>query len=296
MPFFEINAADGFPLFLLFLQTPVRDSTFTILRDLILQKTGLFYSENKKDLLADKLFPRLAAYHFDSFLDYYYLLKYDAADTDEWFRVMDQLSVPETYFWREFDQIELLSKTLLSAYFKQYHCPFSSRPIAIWSAACATGEEPLSIAIALQEAHLFEQIPIQIYASDASVKAIEQAKKGIYRRRSFRTLSPYLQEKYFTKQDDYWQISPDIHRHIRWEVANLSNPVEIHRLSQATFIFCRNVFIYFSEQAIKKTVEQFYNNMTTPGYLFVSASESLLQLNTHFELQTIDGAFVYVKQ
>lgn len=278
------------------LQTPVRDSTFTILRDLILQKTGLFYSESKKDLLADKLFPRLAEHHFDSFLDYYYLLKYDAENTDEWFYVMDQLSVPETYFWREFDQIELLANTLLTAYFNQHPSPCAGQPIAIWSAACATGEEPLSIAIALQEARLFDQIPIQIYASDASLKAINRAKKGIYSRRSFRTLSPYLQEKYFTQKDDCWQISPDIHRHIRWEVANLSNPVEIQRLSQATFIFCRNVFIYFSEQAIKNTVEQFYNNMTTPGYLFVSASESLLQLKTAFELQTIDGAFVYVKQ
>lgn len=274
----------------------MRDSTFTILRDLIHQETGLFYTENKKDLLADKLYPRLAEHNFNSFLDYYYFLKYESNNETEWRQLINLLSVPETYFWRESDQIEALVDILIPQYLADHPPKLGDRPLTIWSAACATGEEPLSIAIALQEANLFDQVPIRIYGSDACERSIQQARTGLYSGRSFRALSPYLQQKYFVETEGKWQISPDIHRRVEWRIANLCRPTEIRSLSQATFIFCRNVFIYFSEQAIKKTVTEFYRQMTTPGYLFVSASESLIQLKTPFELQKIGEAFIYVKQ
>jgi chemotaxis protein methyltransferase CheR len=242
-------------------------------------------------MLTDKLYPRLIEHGFDSFLDYYYLLKYDSAASEEWSHLMDALSVPETYFWRESDQIEALVNVLLPEYITHCH-----QPLTIWSAACATGEEPISIAIALSEAGLFDKTIIKIYGSDASPSAIEKAKTGLFRERSFRNLSSYLKSKYFTKEDDYWRVSTDIHKLINWQVANLLNPSEIRNLTKANFIFCRNVFIYFSEQSIKKTVQQFYQGMSKPGYLFISASESLFKLKTEFEIEEIAGAFVYVKK
>lgn len=274
----------------------MRESTFTILRDLIHQETGLFYADNKKDLLADKLYPRLVEHQFDSFLDYYYFLKYETDNQEEWRQMVNLLSVPETYFWRESDQIEVLVNYLIPQYLEQHSKSLCGSPLTIWSAACATGEEPLSIAIALQEAQLFDRVAIQIYASDLCVNSIKQAQSGIYSKRSFRTLSSYLRQKYFIEVDGKWQVIPEIHRRVKWQIANLYHPTEIRFLSQATFIFCRNVFIYFSEEATKKTVAEFYKNMTTPGYLFVSASESLMQLQTPFELQRIGEAFIYVKQ
>ena len=81
-------------------------SLFTILRDLIHDHTGLFYEDNKRDILANKLSPRAIERGFDFFLDYYYLLKYDQAAEDEWNHVMDALSVQETYFWREIDAVQ----------------------------------------------------------------------------------------------------------------------------------------------------------------------------------------------
>lgn len=79
-------------------------NAFVILRDLIHERLGLFYEDSKQDLLSDKLSPLVVARGFDSYLDYYYLLKYDEEAADEWRRVMDVLSVQETYFWREADQ------------------------------------------------------------------------------------------------------------------------------------------------------------------------------------------------
>ena len=80
-----------------------------------------------------------------------------------------------------------------------------------------------------------------------------------------------------------------------WTKVNLMQPAEVARFATAPIIFCRNVFIYFSEETIRRTVRQFYTLMPDPGYLCLAAAESLLKLNTNFELQAVNGAFVYVK-
>ena len=162
------------------------DGAFALLRDLIHERTGLFYDNGKSDLLTDKLSPLVIERGFNSFLDYYYLLKYDAESEQEWKRVMDALSVQETFFYREMDQVRALVDVIVPEYFSNAR----ARPLRIWSAACATGEEPLSIAIALNESGWFDRAPIEIHASDASRVAIEKARRGIYRDRSFRSLPP----------------------------------------------------------------------------------------------------------
>lgn len=265
---------------------------FTILRDLIAERTGLCFNDNKRDLLEDKLSPLVLERGFSSFLDYYYLLKYDAtAAVAEWSLLTETLRVPETYFWREFDQIQILVQTILP----QYVALNPKLPLRIWSAVCSTGEEPLTIAMALNEAGWFERIDIEIVASDISHQAIEKARQGLYRGYSLRNLSLALQAKYFTAEQNFWRITPEIHRRVKWTNANLISKTEVAPLARAHFIYCRNVFIYFSEATVRQTVKQFFDFMPTPGYLFVGASESLLKLTTDFDLQEINGAFVYVK-
>jgi chemotaxis protein methyltransferase CheR len=110
-----------------------------LLRALIHERTGIFFDNGKADLLTDKLSPLVIERGFTSFLDYYYLLKYDEAAQDEWGHVMNALSVPETYFWREMDQVRALVKTIVPRWFDAH----GTEPLKIWSAACATGEEPV---------------------------------------------------------------------------------------------------------------------------------------------------------
>ncbi|SKB15534.1 CheR Chemotaxis protein methyltransferase, MCP methyltransferase, Protein-glutamate O-methyltransferase_ [Planktothrix sp. PCC 11201] len=273
------------------------DNTFVILRDLIHERTGLFYGVSKQTMLADKLSIRVKELGLESFLDYYYLLKYDQSASVEWQEVINALTVQETYFWREYDQIKVLVEVLLPKYLERfYNLSYPGQPLRIWSAACSTGEEPLTIAIALHEAGWFERIPIEIWASDASSRAIHKAVSGVYRPYSFRGFPESLKAKYFSAHQEEWQISPLIHNRVHWSVNNLLVESDIQYLAQAHFIFCRNVFIYFSEASISKTVNFFYQRMFNPGYLFLSASESLLKLKTNFELQEIDGSFVYAKQ
>ena len=267
-------------------------SAFVLLRDLIHERTGLFYENGKSDLLTDKLSPLVIERGFSSFLDYYYLLKYDAEADSEWKRVVNALSVQETFFWREVDQIRAVADVLVPQHFSVSR----AQPLRIWSAACATGEEPISIAIALNENGWFDRAPIEIHATDASSVAIERARRGLYRERSFRSLPAALREKYFTEENGGRRVAGELHAKIKWATANITNETDVALLATAPIIFCRNVFIYFSDDAIRKTVKQFASRMPAPGYLFTAASESLLRLTTTLQFQEIGGAFVYVKQ
>jgi chemotaxis protein methyltransferase CheR len=268
------------------------ESEFTILRDLIHERTGLYYENGKRDILADKLSARMHDRQFRAFIDYYYLLRFGPGADEEWNHVLDALSVQETYFWREMDQVRALVEIVTERHF----AAACTNPLRIWSAACATGEEPLTIAMALDQAGWFERGAIEISASDGSQAALARARRGIYRERSFRALPQSLRGRYFKPVDDGWQVDPDLHRRIQWYSANLMDRQQIAARMPEHVIFCRNVFIYFSDDAITRTLREFYNGLAAPGHLFVGVSESLLRFRHEFQLQELGGAFVYVKQ
>jgi chemotaxis protein methyltransferase CheR len=263
-----------------------------VLRELIHERTGLFYDSERAALLAERLAPLVIERGFRSFLDLYYLLKYDeAAAPAAWRQVMDALSVPETFFWREMDQIRAIVCRVVPELARR------AGAIRIWSAPCATGEEPLTIAMALEEAGWFDRLPIEIHGSDASSAAIARARAGRYRPRAMRAIPPAMAEKYFTADDGSFVPSPELSRRISsWSVVNLMAPEEVAPHARSPIVFCRNAFIYFSKPAIKRVVDQLGESMPAPGYLCVGASESLLQLTTAFALEEIDRAFVYVKR
>jgi chemotaxis protein methyltransferase CheR len=258
-----------------------------LLRDLVHERTGIYFEPSQYDTLLDKLRDRALHHRCQSYLDYYYILKYEERGPDEWLRVMDAFSVQETYFWREFAQINAVARHVAPNWFKS-----SKSPLRIWSAACASGEEPYSIVMALLEAGLGDR-PIEVEASDASEAALVRARRGVYRERSFRTLPVELQSKYFTRVPEGWQLSPDVMRRVTFHRVNLISAAEVGALAYAPIIFCRNVFIYFSPEGIQRTLAIFANRMPAGGHLFVGASESLLNLTTDFELNDINDAFVY---
>jgi chemotaxis protein methyltransferase CheR len=262
----------------------------TIFRELVHERLGLFYEPSQFDQVADRLAPLVVARGLSSFMDYYYLLRY-SDDDDEWGRVMDALAVQETYFWREIDQIRAVIDCVIPRVAEELR----GRPVRIWSAPCATGEEPLTLAMALEEGHWFARAPIEIVGSDASRAAVEKAVLGRYGARAFRNLAPSLRDKYFTPVGDHWVVASELQRHVAYDVVNLVAPDDVARHAAAPIIFCRNVFIYFSERSIRRTLDAFAERMPDPAYLCVGASESLLRIGSRFELEEIGGAFMYVK-
>jgi chemotaxis protein methyltransferase CheR len=267
------------------------ESAFVLLRDLIAQRTGVHFSNDKRDLLADKLADMLAARGMTSYLDYYYLLRYDADAARHWRDLVDRLAVPETYFWRQPDQVLAVARVLAPRHFAQR----PTTPFRIWSAACCTGEEPLSIAIALAEAGLLDRHPFEIFASDASVAMLDRARQGLYSERSFRALAPELRARYFRHEPGGWRVDPALHGRVQWAVANIVDRDDVASLAAVDVVFCRNVLIYFADETVAQVARAFAEAMPDHAYLCLGASESLTRTSTAFDLVEVDGAFMYTK-
>ncbi len=267
------------------------DSTFTLLRDLIHEKTGIYYNENSKEILIDKLSERVIELGLNSFLDYYYLLRYDDENQNEIRIVFNLITVNETYFFRELDQLKALCESIIPEQVKKY----PSEKLKIWCAACSTGEEPLSIAILLNEADWFNRANIEILATDASSIAISHAVNGLYRERSFRNCPEAIKEKYFIQTNGVYRINPLIHSRVKFDTLNLLDSEGIKPYAASRNIFCRNVFIYFSDDKIRETVMNFYHSMPSDSFLFVGVSESLLKYKLPLKFTEIDKSFAYYK-
>lgn len=268
----------------------INTSNFTLIRDLIHSRSGIYFEDGKLDILAEKVSQKLVENNLTNFLDYYYKLKYDN-DYQEWLELIKLITINETYFYREFDHIKLLVEHIIPEYFKSNNFI----PLKIWSAACSTREEPLSIAMAINEKNLFEKYPIKIFASDINSDNVEHAKKGVFRERSFRVLPLDLKEKYFTPVDKNYKISNDLLERVEFFIKNLFEFDKYDFLYMSDVIFIRNALIYFSDQSIIKLINYLYDKMPENSYLIIGVSESLLKYKTKFELIEINNTFVYKK-
>jgi chemotaxis protein methyltransferase CheR len=265
-----------------------------LLRDLVQEKAGMYYDESRLPSMVDRLVARAVERGFDSLLDYYYLLKYDEQAEEEWARVIDALAVQETYFWRESDQLRALTDVILPKLVA------AGRPvIRIWSFPCATGEEPLSIAMALTDAGWFDRALIEIHASDASEAALKKARTRLYGERAFRQLPLVLRNRYFDSVPgtSSWQVKAEIYDRIRsWTRVNAVRADEVAPRADVDVIFCRNLFIYFDQRTVQRIADHFATCMRSPAYLCVGTAESLLRLTTRFDVRDLCGAYVYEKR
>jgi chemotaxis protein methyltransferase CheR len=266
------------------------DAAYGLLRDLIAQRTGSYYDDDRQDLLLERVAGLMAGRGISSLLDYYYLLKYDPSAAEAWAELQDRLAVPETYFWRQAEQFEALVGHVAPHFAK---CRNS---LQIWSAACCTGEEPLSMAMALDEAGWFQRLPIRIVATDASRGVVEKAREGLFPERSLRNLPTSWRERYFVADGNRWRIDPAIHARVSWGTANLVDEREVAPIATSSdVVFCRNVLIYFSDEGIRLVAQNPANHLPDDAYLFLGASESLMRIRTAFAMEEVGPAFVYRK-
>lgn len=267
---------------------PLSPQVFAILSALVEERTGLHYDLRELDLFAERVSGRATERGFESLLDYYYYLRYDDASDAELALLVDALVVNETYFFREVSPLRIVVRELLP--------PLLARGIKprIWCAACSSGEEPLTLAMLLDEAKLLDQVTI--VASDISSRVLAQARAGVYRRRSLRSLPEGVVGRWLEGDENAMRVVPQIADAISWRRVNLVDEREPLELGKFDVIICRNVLIYFRDQTIEKVVERFSRQLEPDGYLVVGASESLLRFKVTFACHEQGGAFFYRKQ
>lgn len=268
------------------------EKVFELIRDLIHAHTGIFYKNDQQELMTSKLLPLVLESGFDSFMDYYYLLKYGEDPVTEWRRLGSALSVKETYFWREYDQLKACVELIVPQLQKER----PGKAIRIWHAACSSGEEPYTMAISLTETGCFLQGPIEIIGTDFDMWALDQARSGVYRDRSFRNIPAEIKQRYFSgNSDGSYRLADSIRPRVQFSYLNLKEGNAISQMGNFDIIFCRNVFIYFSQEAVQGVAQNFHLSLNKPGFLFLGASESLLRVTSLFEFTDIGGIFVYKK-
>ncbi len=269
------------------MRLPLSPQVFAILSGLIEDRSGIHYAVRDLDMLAEKLSPRAAERGFDSLLDYYYYLRYDPSGPEELAALIEALVVHETYFFRESDALDALVRSFLLE-------PISrGNRMRVWSAACATGEEPLTLAMLLDSAGLLDGV--DIVASDISRRALDRARAGEFGGRSLRAMPAAMRAKYtIERPGDRLSVRPELCERITWQRVNLMDPAAISRLGLFDAILCRNALIYFSDESMRRVVTELWEALRPGGVVLVGASESLLRFGI-FECEERGGSFFYRK-
>ena len=271
---------------------PLPEDVFRLVRDIIKDYCGLYFDDASRYLLEKRLSRRIRNHHLNDFRDYYRFIRYDSRAEDELSAIMDILTVNETYFFREQNQLRAFGEEILDELKVTNR---GKRMLRIWSAGCSTGEEPYTIAMLMQEKNAFSGWDVEIHGSDINQRVLQTARRGVYRKNSFRTTEPYFLNKYFVEEDSSYRISDAVKKLVNFSYLNLLDPCKAKFLGKMDVVFCRNVLIYFDVASRRRVVENFYDRLTEGGYLLLGHAESLMNISTAFTLKHLRHDMVYQK-
>ena len=266
------------------------EEEFRRLCDYLYRRTGMVFTEAKRYYVERRVLERMSATGSGSFASYFARLRTDVRGEIEQF--INAFTINETYFYREDHQLKCLTSDLLAQRI-QTRRPESA--IRIWSAPCATGEEPYSVAIWLLEHWpLVDEYEIEIIGSDIDTEVLEHARAGIFGRRALMRLSPQLIDRYFTAlAEDRWQILDDLRQSVQFTPVNLIEPGQTRRYGQFDVIFCRNVLIYFDDAARRIAAENLYESLAPGGFICLGHTESMSRISPLFDVRRFADAIVY---
>jgi chemotaxis protein methyltransferase CheR len=216
-----------------------------------------------------------------------------------WQRIIQVLTVGETYFFRNKNQMAALRNKILPPLIQERRTR-GFKQLRIWSAGCATGEEPYSISMLLHE--LIPDIAtwsISILATDINEAYLAFAKIGVYTSRSFRSeTEANILEKWFRPREKSYEVLPKIRQRVIFANLNLKDeayPSFANHTSNMDIILCRNVTIYFDKVTTNAIIDRFHQSLNLNGWLLVGHSEPNLETYKQFESHSIEGSVAYLK-
>jgi chemotaxis protein methyltransferase CheR len=280
-----------------------------LLQALVYQECGMHFDERRAHFLQDRLQRRLKECHLDSFYSYYRLL-ISKEGKQELARLLENLTVNETSFFRNKAQMELFQKHILDGILRAKQTR-GDQFLRIWSAGCSTGQEPYTIAMMVADSlayhHLRSPGPIEntwpkplipapwkveILASDINYQVLRAGQEGIYAEHHMNSVDYNYRLRYFDKVGERYAIKKALKEFIHFDFHNLKTEYLPQRND---VIFCRNVMMYFDEPEQKRLVEKFARCLNPGGYLLVGHAESLLGLTDKFTMIYRDSGTAYQK-
>jgi len=263
----------------------ITDGEFQVLQEIMYGATGVRLTDTKKALAFYRLRRRLEDLKIYQFCDYIKLLK--EPDSGELEVFINAITTNETFFYRHPKQFDRLTEDILPSLLKKKKAS-DMKTIRIWSAACSTGEEPYSIAIACKL--FFQSHPdwnYAIYASDINSAVLDFSQKAQYAERSVEKMPAHLRQLFFSqaqvgepRKKLRYQLQPEVSQSVGFLKHNLLEPFPYRNFD---IIFLRNVMIYFDVESKQRVVDLLEKQLNRGGYFFISLTESLANLRCHMK-------------
>lgn len=227
----------------------------------IKKKTGIDLSLYKEAQMKRRLTSLYEKRGFRNFSDYYSAIHNDNDLLNEF---LDRMTINVSEFYRNVQRWEVLDKKIFPMLLTK------SKKLKIWSAACSTGEEPYSLAMVLSS-----HVPLRdvsILATDLDAGVLDRAKVGLYQERSLKEVPKNILDKYFVNEGQHYQVKEEIKKTVQFKQQNLlRDPYG----SGFDLIVCRNVMIYFTEEAKDRIYTDFSKALRPGGILFVGSTEQI---------------------
>ena len=226
---------------------------------------GLELNRFKIKFIERRFKARMNELKISNVMDYIHLVKKDPNESS---MLMKSLSINVTKFYRDKHVFETFSSKVIPEIQKMKN----GESVKIWSAACASGEEPYSLAIMFNEALQNKNLDFKIQATDISSKAVEFAKKGTYTSQQLVNISPHLIPKYFIFDGEEYTVKDELKKKVVFNVGDVVSSSQKY----LDVIFCRNVLIYYAKDAQDLFFKKFYHALNTNGHLVLGMDENIM--------------------
>lgn len=261
-------------------------------RDAVSRQLGFSFDDTKLGQLANVLYDRMCATDCREPSSYIDRLAVHGLSGSEIGAIAEQLTVAETYFFRHSDQIRAFSECALP---ERIQAQATRRRLRILSAGCSSGEEPYTLAIEIRE-HLrgLTGWQIEIIGCDVNAAVLTRARRGTYSEWSLRETSEPIRRRYFHQSQKEFTLDEEILAMVAFEERNIvDDDSRFWRPETFDIVFCRNVMMYFTPEAVRDLVNKIEMSLYSGGFLFLGPAETLRGVSQSFHLLHTHGAFYY---
>jgi len=266
---------------------------FKKLRDFLSSRYGIFIDDEKLgNIYKRKFLSVMNDFGYKNFENFYKDIIFQR-DSKLIEKIIEVITVNETYFFRENYQFDTLIKYIIPELDKTRP---KNESINILSAPCSTGEEIYSIAIyLLEEKNFIKNRDFLLLGIDIDKQVIEKAKMGFYSERSVHKLPRDIVNKYFIKKGEFYQVKDILKNAVNFKVINVLDKYAMKKLGKFDVIFSRNMLIYFNENNKREAINNFYSILKPNGFLFLGHAEMIPKDIKLFKKEKLGEAFVYRK-